>query len=69
MTLKTRIQIDTQVITKELSKAMRGYTKELDQKLDHQFFNSNWEWPRLTRRDAMGNLLAHLETSSTQASC
>ena len=50
MDSKVRIQIDTQIITKELSKAMRSYTKELDQKLDHQFFESKWEWPRLTRR-------------------
>ena len=50
MTLKVRIQIDTQVMTKKLSKAMSSYSKELDQKLDHQFFNSKWEWPRLTRR-------------------
>ena len=44
MTLKVKIQVDTQVVTKELSKAMRSYSKELDQKLDHQFFNSTWEW-------------------------
>ena len=50
MTLKVRIQIDTRVITKELSKAMKSYSKELDQNLDRQFSDSKWQWPGLTRR-------------------
>ena len=50
MNSKITIKIDTQVIESKLSTAIAAYSKEIDQNLDHQFFDSKWEWPRLTRR-------------------
>ena len=50
MNSKVKVNINTQVIESKLSKAMAAYSKEIDQNLDHQFFDSKWEWPRLTRR-------------------
>ena len=56
MTLKTRIQIDTQVVTKKLSKAMRSYSKSWTKSLINSFLTALGNGPLILQPAATEKL-------------
>ena len=50
MKSKVTIKIDNSALGKQANKALDAYAKALDPVLDKQFTESQWTWPRLTRR-------------------
>ena len=50
MNSKVTIKIDNSALKKQANKALDAYAKALNPVLDKQFTESQWAWPRVTRR-------------------